>query len=231
VVFVFTVVLGCLAGCGGSGGGGGGSSQGGNNYAGTYAGEFEDSNSVTSTFSMTVTATGSITGQYNYAAGAKTFSGSVNSQGAGQITTSTGSSAITLGPPFFKTLYGGIASTNGNGAYFTLITNPNGVFGGTNPFNGSFAGTVQNTTIGKTGIDAFVIIDGSIYGSALVSVNGTPTLTAVVGDFSPEGAANYTLSVPNITVTGTVSISNGTITGPLAASNGDSLNLSLSEVQ
>ena len=231
-----TAVFGVLLyGCGGAGssgnGGGGGSGAANNVYAGTYTGQFEDSSSMIGTFSLSVSNTGGVGGQMVYNP-VLSFTGTINTQGTGYISINGLTPQITLGTPGQLTLDGGILYGNGSGAYFTLVKNPPGTFGVSNPFSGDYAGTRHNITLGVTGITAMNIsASGVVTGCELVDVNGTPTLSTISGTRSSSGTLSYTDVVNSVTFAGTVALSSGTITGNLTGSNGDSATISISQVE
>lgn len=226
-------VVTCCAACGGGGGGGGGGGT--NPYAGSYVGEFVDQNGVTGQFDITVAsnvAGNNITGAYLYTNNTINFTGAINKQGHGDFTTSAGTTGIQFGQLAQPTTSLSINSINNPGALVVLISNPTGLFGGANSFSGDYAGTVQNTTINKTGVIALSISSsGVVSGSDVVEVNGTPTLTTVSGTLSTAGALNYQIAANGVTVTGNVSLSNGTISGALTSSDGDALSVSITQVQ
>jgi len=230
---VLVLAFACVTGCGGSGGGGNGAGSTNNTYVGNYFGEFQDASNVIAPFSMSVALNGTVRGTFVYSGGVVSFTGKLKNKGVGTITTANGTSNISLGLPYETTLSGSVANTNGNGAYFTAITNPSGVFGGTNPFKGDFAGSVSDTTIGTSTIIAIVIdASGNITGSHLVSTNGTLTLSAITGTITSAGALSYTIIATNALVTGNVTLSNGAISGSLVnGQNNDALTLSMSAVQ
>jgi hypothetical protein len=199
-------------------------------YAGNYEGEFEDAQGVTGIFILNVAPNGTLQGQYDYNP-ALTFTGSIGELTTGTITTSAGTSAISLGPTG-SSISATVANTSGNGANVVLVLNPNDVFGGANPFTGDFAGTVTNSTLNKTGVLALTVSSsGVVTGSDLVDAAGTPTLTTITGTLSSAGALQYTVAATQVVVTGTVTITNGAISGSLSESNGDSATLALSPLQ
>lgn len=211
----------CAAGCGGSGGSG--SSN--NPYAGTYSGNFVDQNNFIGTFTLTVSATGALTGQFGYN-NPLTYTGTINSAGTGSLTDSNGTFQVTLGGSGLTTLGGGIG-TPASGAYIALVSNPTGVFNG---LSGAYAGTVDNTTLGATGIIAFTVSSsGAVAGVDLFHVNGKPTLEPIAGTLSAGGALTYT--VDGVTVTGNVALAGATLSGSLSESDGDAATISVGQVQ
>jgi hypothetical protein len=208
-------------GCGGSGSSG---SPAANPYAGNYSGDFVDQNDFIGPFTMTVSSSGALSGQFGYATPI-TYTGSIVSAGTGSITGTNGTFQVTLGGSGHTTLGGGIGAPT-NGAFITLASNPTGTFSG---FSGDYAGTVHNTTLGATGIIALsVSSSGAVTGVDLFDVSGTPTLEPIAGTLSSSGALSYT--VHGVTVAGTVSLTGETISGSLTESDGDAASLSVQQV-
>lgn len=153
------------------------------------------------------------------------FTGTINRSGAGSITDSNGTYQIQLGTSGLSTLGGGIG-TRTNGAFFTAATNPTGTYSG---FAGDYAGTVDNTTLGATGVISLVVSSsGTVSGVDLFDVNGTPTLEPVTGTLSSGGALSYT--VHGVTVSGTVTQNGTTVSGSLTESSGDSATITLQQL-
>lgn len=225
-LMVATAVSIVMLGCGGSGGSGGTTATGGtaNPYAGSYSGNFVDSSSFIAPVTMTIDATGNISGTLSYTPPV-TFTGLVDSSGKGSLSDSKGSFQVTLGAAGRSTLGGGVGTTS-NGVFIAAVTNPTGQYSG---FAGQYAGTVHNSTEGATGIIALTVsASGVVSGVDLFGVNGVPTLEPVTGTLNSAGQLSYT--VDGVTVSGTVALANSIVSGPVSESNGDSATISLNQV-
>jgi len=221
---------------------------GANPYEGTYSGEYEDQYDNVGTFSLTVTAAGGVNGQFGTSAGgtftgnttAQSFTGSASKTGGGSFKFSNGTDMVIFGPAGQSSLRALVLLGTSTIEYqLAAITNPNGKFGGTNPFAGDFAGTVSYPSLGKTGVVAITIAsNGSVSGWEVVDVGtSAPTLGSLSGTVSAAGVVNYTVTTPNKsgdeTLTGNLKYTTvqGKISGALADSNGDSTTISLTQLQ
>ncbi len=254
--FFFCVGL-CCAGCGG--GGQDGTSSPASQYAGTYSGAFIDPTGAVGSFKLVVADAKpySVTGQYVYPNGPSyapaspiSFTGTINGDGKG-ILNYQGAQAATfsLGAPGQATTSVSITGerstnlpkSNGSGtitypygecptALVTLISNPSGVFGGANPFAGSYAGSIVYTSAGTTEVAALNISpSGGLVGT--VASHSPTLLSPCEGSVSATGALTLVVQSSQSTASGIVSLANGTISGSLKLSNGQSATISLSQVQ
>jgi len=202
-----------------------------------------------------------VSGQFVYPAQTWSFTGQITSGGTGTVDyQSDAAGTLQFGPAGQPTTKlsiltnliilpaptgstgstGTTGSTGGDGsgtgtvfpnAQVALISNPTGVFGGANSFAGSYAGTIQDTTLDKPDILAITIqSSGAVTGTGSSYVNGSPVLTSVSGTLSSSGSLSLVLA-NQVSVSGTVSLAKGTISGPLKLSNGDGATLSISQVQ
>jgi len=211
-----------------------------NPFFGIYSGEYVDQNGNAGQMLITVSTTGSVSGTYaNSSSTGNAVSGQVDASGRGLVSVPGGTTTIQLGHEGnafavinLATLTLQTTGTNSPKTAAVFMMSNIIQLPGANPFVGTYAGTFQDTTQNQT--DALALnIDaiGDVTGSAVVSLNGTPTLSTVTGSVSMSGSLKLVVQSAANPATGTVTLSNRKVTGALTLADGDGANLSLSQIQ
>jgi hypothetical protein len=228
----FLVVVGVA--CASCGGGGGRAAIPSSSLAeGTYVGAFVDSKGATGSFNLTVIGKSfqDVSATYLYPHETMNFRGSI---GEGVDTLPVNLQAEPWGPSTME-----LEITNGTGTRVTfpnstvvLIPNPTGVFGGSNPFSGSYSGTLLYGAKGVTYAMAINIAPGgAISGAAATYQVGSHGISGVSGALSAEGGLVLGIGGNPSAATGTVKLANGTISGSLKMFDGTPATFSLSQVK